>query len=87
MKNNIDDLRDHLFETIERLKDKDDPMDLQRAKTIADVSQTIINSAKVEIDLLKHTGGEAASPLFIKPRELSGPATPAVRAIGGKNRA
>lgn len=72
MKNNIDDLRDHLFETIERLKDKDEPMDLERAKTIAEVSQTIINSAKVEVDLLKHVGGEAGSPLFVKPKALPG---------------
>lgn len=92
MKNNIDDLRDHLFETIERLKDKDDPMDLERAKTIAEVSQTIINSAKVEVDLLKHVGGEAASPLFVKPKELpnAGEAKegkPSLRSIEGKRSA
>jgi len=72
MKNNIEDLRNHLFETIERLKDKDEPMELERAKTIADVSQVIINSAKVEVDLLKHVGGEADSSLFIKPKALPG---------------
>jgi hypothetical protein len=89
MKNNIDDLRDHLFETIERLKDEEDPMDLQRAKTIADVSQVIINSAKVEVDLVKHTGGEPCSPLFVKPKALpSGGAEgkQPLRAIEGKNR-
>jgi hypothetical protein len=31
-------------------------MDLDRAKTIADVSQTIINSAKVEVEFIKTTG-------------------------------
>lgn len=87
MKNNIDDLRNHLFETIESLKDKDDPMELDRAKTIAGVAQTIINSAKVEIDLLKQTGGEAASPLFIKPKELPGPGDSNLRAVENKKRA
>lgn len=87
MKNNIDDLQNHLFETIERLKDKDEPMELDRAKAISDVAQTIINSAKVEVDLLKHTGGEAASPLFIKPKELPGPDDSNVRAIENKKRA
>ena len=30
-KNKIQDLRDHLFETLEALKDKDEPMDVARA--------------------------------------------------------
>lgn len=55
MKNRIEDLRNHLFETIERLKDEENPMDLARAKTISDVSQTLINSAKVEVDFIKAT--------------------------------
>lgn len=88
MKNNIEDLRNHLFETIERLKDKDDPMELDRAKTIADVSQVIINSARVEVDLLKQTGADIDSSLFIRPKALPNAADPAdgknLRAIAGK---
>ena len=53
MKNRIEDLRDHLFATLEELRDKDKPMELERAKAIADVAQTIINSAKVEVDYLR----------------------------------
>lgn len=56
MKNKISDLRNHLFETLEALKDQDNPMDLDRARTISDVAQTIINSAKVEVDFMKQTG-------------------------------
>lgn len=56
-KNSIKDLRDHLFETIEALKDPDAPMDLARAAAISDVAQVIINSAKVEVDLLKAVNG------------------------------
>jgi|GEM_PF-607542 len=52
-KNKISDLRDHLFETLEALKDPDKPMELERARVISDVAQTIINSAKVEVDLVK----------------------------------
>ena len=48
-KNRLSDLRDHLFETLEMLKDKDNPMEIPRAKAIADVAQTIINSATVEV--------------------------------------
>jgi hypothetical protein len=54
--NKIDDLRNHLFATLEALRDKDEPMELERAKTIAAVAQTIINSAKVECDYIELTG-------------------------------
>lgn len=56
MKNRIEDLRNHLFETIEALKDDENPMDIERAKAISGVAQTMINSAKTEIDFLKVTG-------------------------------
>ena len=55
-KNSIADLRDHLFETIEALKDKEAPMELDRAKAICQAAQTIINSAKVEVDYLETVG-------------------------------
>lgn len=51
-KNKLSDLRDHLFETLEQLKDKEEPMEIPRAKAIADVAQVIINSATVEIKAL-----------------------------------
>ncbi|MEZ5421813.1 MAG: hypothetical protein R2682_01805 [Pyrinomonadaceae bacterium] len=48
-KNKIEDLRNMLFETMERLlDDTDEKMDLERAETISKVAQTVINSAKVE---------------------------------------
>jgi hypothetical protein len=58
-KNKISDLRDHLFETLEALKDGEKPMDIDRAKAITEVAQTIINAAKVEVDLVKAVGGSA----------------------------
>lgn len=56
MKNKIDDLRNHLFETLEALKDNDTPMDLDRALAIAEVAKVIVESAKVEVSFLKTTG-------------------------------
>jgi hypothetical protein len=56
MKNRIDDLRNHLFETLEGLKDEEKPLDLGRAKAIADVARVIVDSAKVEVEFLKVTG-------------------------------
>lgn len=56
MKNKIEDLRNHLFATIEGLLDEDAPMELDRAKAVADVAQVIVNSAKIEVDFIKATG-------------------------------
>ena len=55
MKNKIDDLRNHLFETLEALKDSEEPMALDRALAIANVASVIVKSAKVEVSFLKVT--------------------------------
>lgn len=70
-KNTIADLRDHLFETLEMLKDPDKPMDIERARAVADVSQAIINTAKVEIDLVRAVSGSApgSRKFFNMPEE------------------
>lgn len=64
MKNRIEDLRNHLFATLEALQDADKPMDIERAKTIAGVAQVLINSAKVEVDLVNAIGEAARSEFF-----------------------
>ena len=53
-KDKIQDLRHHLFETIEMLKDGD--MEIEKARAISEVAQVIINSAKVEVQFLKEKG-------------------------------
>lgn len=58
MKNKIEDLRNHLFSTIEGLLDPDKPLEIERARAVSDVAQTIINSAKVEVDFLRATGSQ-----------------------------
>lgn len=55
--NDIAELRSHLFETLRCLKDKDSPMDIDRARAVSDVAKTLIESAKVECDYLRITGG------------------------------
>lgn len=71
MKNRIEDLRNHLFATLESLSDEKSPMPLDRAKAISDVAQTIINSAKVEVEFLNAVGGATASGFFPK-EEVAG---------------
>lgn len=85
-KNKIDDLRDHLFETLEALKDEDKPMALDRAAAIADVARAVIESAKAEVEFLKVTGEVQSTDFFparesATPQGLPAPARP--RAIGG----
>lgn len=54
--NTIEDLRAHLFDTLEALRSKTDPMDLDRAKAIVEVGRVIVESAKVEVSFLEVTG-------------------------------
>lgn len=51
----IQDLRRRLFETIDGVKDGS--IDIERARMIGDISQVIVNTARVEVEYLKATGG------------------------------
>ena len=76
MKNKIEDLRNHLFATIEALLDEDKPMDIDRAKAVADVAQVMINSAKAEVDFMRVTGGTGSGFIENTGRR------PALKAVG-----
>ena len=67
----IEDLRDHLFAAIQGVRDK--TLTIEQAKTISDLSQVVVNTAKVEVDFVRATerresqfllgtNGQAASP-------------------------
>lgn len=62
MSKTVEDLREHLFETIAGLRAG--TMDIERAKTISDVAQTIINSAKVEVEAAR-IAESAQAPKFL----------------------
>jgi len=81
VKNKIVDLRDHLFKTIEALKDKDKPMEIARAKAIANAAQVIVNSVKVENEYIKLTGSKGSG--FV-PDDDELPALPAAGATPGR---
>lgn len=76
MKTTINDLRRHLFAALEGLQDPDNPMDIERAKAIADVGQVVINAAKVEVQYLEVTGQTRDSGFLSPP--------PPVPAFGGR---
>lgn len=56
MSHTINELRDHLFATLASLRDTANPMDIGRAKAISEVAQTVINTAKVEVEHMKVSG-------------------------------
>lgn len=76
MKNKMEDLRNHLFVTLESLLDKEKPLEIDRAAAIAKTAQVIVNSAKVEVDYLKIAGGRGTG--FIPEQ------TPAIPASGDR---
>lgn len=71
----IEDLRHHLFAQLERLGDDEamkNPIkrdaEIAKAKAISEVSQTIINSAKLEVEYLKQlseAGANGLKPTFL----------------------
>lgn len=58
MSNTIEALREELFGTLRALRDKDNPMDIERAKAVVGVADAIIDTAKVEVDYMKVTGAD-----------------------------
>ena len=55
MSKSISDLRAALFATLEAVKDG--TMDLDKARQVNEVAKTIVETAKVEVDYLRVTGG------------------------------
>ncbi|PTQ70389.1 hypothetical protein [Pseudomonas sp. GV071] len=73
MKNQMIDLRNHLFATLEALQDPDKPMDIERARAVAQVGGVLVETAKVEVAFLNAVGGKGTG--FIE----SAKALPGVR--------
>ena len=62
-KNNIDELRGHLFDTLRSLKDGS--MSVETAQAMSLVGKTIIDTAKVEIEFTK-ASGETVESKFLE---------------------
>ena len=77
-KNKLEDLRNHLFETIELLKDDDRPMEVDRARAVAEVANTILESAKVELGFIRAMDADVDSGFISASNETKrlGPGQP-----------
>jgi len=51
----INQLRQHLLDTLSDLRRKHDPMEPDRARAVAMVAGVLVDSARVEVDYLKLT--------------------------------
>lgn len=76
MKNKIEDLRNHLFATLEDLRDKEQPLDIERAKAIVGVAQVIVDSAKAENEFMKITGSDGSGFIPDVSKQISGAVQP-----------
>ncbi|MES2636656.1 MAG: hypothetical protein V4605_04965 [Pseudomonadota bacterium] len=65
--NNINTLREHLFETLKGVKDG--TIDLEKAKCMGEISQVIVNTAKIEVDYLRANGGGKADFMNVDPNK------------------
>lgn len=59
MSQTINDLRAALFETLKGVKDG--TIDLDKARAINEIGKTLTDTAKVEVDYLRATGGGESS--------------------------
>lgn len=65
-------VRQALLNTLSDLRSRDNPMDVDRARAVAQVASVLVDTAKVEIDYIKAAGGSGVSD-FIEPPSIAGP--------------
>lgn len=61
----IEQMRQHLMNTLVDLRDRANPMEPDRARAVADVARVMVDSAKVEVEYIKATGAPKSD--FIEP--------------------
>lgn len=67
--NHIDTVRSALLDTLADLRDKKNPMDIARAKAVAEVAGVLVDTARVENEYMKLTK-QNYSPFLDQPKEI-----------------
>lgn len=81
MSNTISDLRKHLFDAIEGVRNGS--MDTEKAKTVAELAKVVVDSAKVEVDFMKVRGESKGGTGFVPDEPEKVAATGSPRLIKG----
>lgn len=63
----ITDMREHLMQTLAALRDRENPMEVDRARAVAQVASVLVDSAKVEVEYIKAT--DQSSSEFLAPAQ------------------
>lgn len=58
---NIDTLRDHLFDQLDRLKTDRSAEEIERARAVRDVAKVVVDSAVAEVKFLQLTGSNEST--------------------------
>jgi len=66
MSTHINNLREHLMQTLASLRDRENPMEPDRARAIGQVASVLIDSARVEVDCIKATGADRSDFLEVQ---------------------
>lgn len=61
----IEQMRSHLMGALAKLTDRENPMEPDRARAMAEVATVLVNSAKVEVDYIRATGAPKSD--FLEP--------------------
>ena len=57
----INTLREHLMQTLASLRDRENPMEPDRARAIGQVASVLIDSARMEVDYIRATGQDVSN--------------------------
>lgn len=74
----INQLREHLLATLADLRNRENPMEPDRARAVAQVASVLVDTAKVEVDYLKATNQDRSG--FMEE-----PPTPGFEGVGSNH--
>lgn len=63
----ISELREHLMATLAGLRNRENPMEPDRARAMAQVASVLVDTARVEVDYIKATGQDNSGFLQALP--------------------
>lgn len=67
----ITQVRQSLLDTLADLRNRDTPMEIERARAVAQVASVLVDTAKVEVEYIKATGADRSDFIEGQP---AGPA-------------
>lgn len=65
----ITQVRQSLLDTLADLRNRENPMDVDRARAVAQVASVLVDTAKAEIDYIKAVGADRSD--FLQPAPIA----------------